>query len=151
MTTPVTPEVDGPNVFDREEPAAQAVCVTDYLDVPFEQICALLERSGGQPFSDEGPTRRNYLLGDLVRVSRSVARVLVGRVGAAENTAELRILPVLTGRGAVTELLLVAPASSMMSRGRRVHEARELLEAVVRHVDAAAAAESESWLQRPAS
>ena len=112
----------------------KAVCIADYLDRPYDEVCGLLERFSGRPFSDESAVP-SLLVGDLVRVGRRLGRLSVRRAGATENIAELRIIAVRTGREAVTELLLVAPAMSWMSREDRVRDAQTMLEAVVRQID----------------
>ena len=124
----------------------ESVGIAEYVSRPYEQVCDLLEGWKGHPFSGDPTARPNYFLGDLLRVSRSVARLPVRRLGTVptEQVAELRVLPVNTGRDALTELLLVAPGSSSMPRVIRVQAARSLLGAVLRQLDAASTPESEA-------
>ena len=123
-----------------------SVCIAEYVFRPYEQVCQLLEAWSGHPLSADGSTRPQYFLGDLLRVSRSVARLPVGRLGTVptEQVAELRILPVNTGRDALTELLLVAPDSSSMPHVIHARGTQSLLAAILRQLDAAPRPESDA-------
>lgn len=120
---------------------SQNVSIAGYVSRPYDQVCQLLETWKGHSLSGDAMTRPGYSLGDLVRVSRAVARLPVGRRGTApiEQVAELRVLPVNTGRDALTEVLLVTSdnAVASMPRSIRVRGARSLLDALLRELEAA--------------
>lgn len=120
---------------------SENVSIAGYVSRPYEPVCQLLETWKGHSLSGDVTTRPGYFLGDLVRVSRSVARLPVGRRGTVpiEQVAELRVLPVDTGRDALTEVLLVTSDNAVASipRSIRVQGARSLLDALLRELDAA--------------
>ena len=119
-------------------PDVEPVHVPGYVDRPYEQVCAVLEAWKGRTLSDGSSS--TFVVGEVSRVSRWSAHVPIERVdpGAPPCTAELRILPIHTGRDALTELLLVMSETSSQTRACRVERTRRLLDAVVHELDAAA-------------
>jgi hypothetical protein len=123
MTTPLRP--------DR-------ICIAEYVSWPFERVTSLFEAAA---------QRDAMLFRDPVRVSRSIARVSVTSSGPrATRVAELRVIAVTTGRDPITELFLVVTPTSATPRALQRREARALLDAIVRELDARIAASEPSRL-----
>jgi hypothetical protein len=117
--------------------------VAGYVQGPYEQVCRLLETWEGEPLPEAATSSPGHVLGHLVRVSRAVARVPVERRGTnpAEQGAELRILPVITGMDSLTEVLLITEdrAEQSLPRSARVEKARSALDLLIAKLDDALA------------
>jgi len=117
---------------------SSATHVPGYVERPYEQVCDLLDAWRDQPLPN-GPSE-TFAIGELTRVSRwsAHAPILQPRNVELGATTELRVLPIHTGRDALTELLLVAGDSSESEHTARVEELSSLLAALVRLLDRAA-------------
>jgi hypothetical protein len=85
-----------------------------------------------------GSPHQSAVVGELEHVSNWLARVqiLPAEGTGTEPIAELRVLPVATGREAITELLVVVACrgeNDLPPRGD-VHRARDILAAVCRRL-----------------
>ena len=123
----------------NEAGACKPIALTAYVDHAYESVCSVLTGWSAASWGDVS-------IGMLERPSTFVARVAVWQPSTSVE-AELRVLPVLTGCDAVTELLLVIPADPHGERAALVDKGRVLLDRFTREVDSAlsSAGGQSSW------